>query len=124
MAKKKPSVGRPTKRTPGVVRKIEEIAALDGSVAEMALFADIHIDTIYGWMENDKEFSERIRTLRETPILKARRTIVASLGDPNNAFKYAERKLRKEFGQNVDLTTDGKEIKTNTIIVKEFHDEE
>jgi hypothetical protein len=99
-------VGRPTVMTPEVIRKIEEIAALDGTIAEMALFAGIHQDTIYAHMKADPEFSERIKTLRETPVLKARRTIVASLADPVHAFKYVERKKRKEFGANVDVQRD------------------
>ena len=72
MAKK----GRPTKMTDEVIRKIEEVAALDGSVAEMAYYADVHVDTIYAYMAENKAFSERIAKLREKPILAARQRVV------------------------------------------------
>jgi hypothetical protein len=102
--------GRPTVMTEEVLRKIEEVAALDGSVAEMAYYAGIHVDTIYAKMASDKAFSERIAALRERPVLKARQTIVKSLDDPNHAFKYLEKKRKKEFGNSLDVTTDGEKI--------------
>lgn len=97
-------VGRPTKMTEDVLRKIEEVAALDGSVAEMAHYADIHPDTIYAKMAEDKDFSERIASLRERPILKARQTVVKSLDIPQHAQWYLERKRKKEFTQRTELT--------------------
>lgn len=102
--------GRPTVMTTEVIRKIEEVAALDGSVAEMAYYAGVHVDTVYAHLKEDKEFSDRINALRERPILKARQTIVKSLEDPNHAFKYLEKKRKKEFGTNIDITSDGERI--------------
>lgn len=103
-------VGRKTVFTPEVIRKIEEVAALDGSVKEMAYYAGIHFDTIYKHFKENPEFFERIEALRERPVLKARQTIVKSLEDPVHAFKYVEKKRRKEFGNAVDITTDGEKI--------------
>lgn len=103
-------MARPTKKTEEVIRKIEEVAALDGSVEEMAYYAGVHVDSVYAWMKEDPEFSDRIKALRERPILKARQTVVKSLEDPANAFKYLERKKRKEFGNSVDVTSDGKPL--------------
>ena len=97
-------MARPTKMTDEAIRKIEEVAALDGSVGEMAYYAGVHPDTVYAWLKEDKEFSDRITALRERPVLKARQTIVKSLDDPNHAFKYVEKKRRKEFGQTLDVT--------------------
>lgn len=104
------NAGRNTKLTEEVRRKIEEAAALDASMEEIAFYAGVHRATLYQWVADDKELHDRIQELRERPILKARQTITKALDDPNHAFKYLERKKRKEFGANVDLTTDGKEL--------------
>ena len=100
-------VGRPTKFTDEVVRKIEEVAALDGSVAEMAYYADVHVDTIYAWMKENKEFSDRIAALRERPILKARQTIMKSLETPQGAQWYLARKKKLEFTERVEQDVSG-----------------
>lgn len=96
-------------------RKIEEAAALDASMEEIAFYAGIHRSTLYEWVAQDKELSNRIQELREQPILKARRTIINALNDPNYSFKYLERKRRKEFGTNIDVTTDGQPLQINVI---------
>jgi len=104
-----------TKLTPEVRSKIEEVAALDGSVREMAYYADVSHQTIYNWLDPksdffDKKLADRVEKLRERPVLKARQTIAKSLDDPQHAKWYLERKKRKEWGQNVDITSDGKEL--------------
>lgn len=88
--------GRPTERTEEVNRKIEEAAALGASIEEIAFYAGVHRATVYRWMQEDEELRDRIQELQEKPILKARQTVVQSLSDPNNAFKYLERKRKKE----------------------------
>lgn len=126
MAVKKPKKkGRKTVFTPEVIRKIEEVAALDGSVEEMAYYAGIHRDTIYRKLQSDKVFFDRIQDLRERPVLKARQTVVRALDDPNFAHKYLEKKRRKEFGNSVDLTSGGEKMKQegNIIIFKDFSDD-
>ena len=117
MADKNP-VGRPTVKTDEVIRKIEEVAALDGSVEEMAYYAGIHRDTLYAWLKDDKDLSDRIQALRERPILKARQTIAKSLDDPKHAQWYVERKRKKEFGPGLDVTSGGEKIQSNTLIVE------
>jgi len=68
-------VGRPTEKTPEVIRKIEEAAAMDCSMEEIAFFANIHRATLYRWIKEDKELKDRIDELKQTPFLKARQTI-------------------------------------------------
>lgn len=110
MAKK----GRPTVFTEEVIRKIEEVAALDGSVAEMAYYAGIHPDSIYAKMAEDDVFSDRIKSLRERPILKARQTIVKSLENPQGAQWYLSRKKKTEFSERTEVTgEDGTPLVTN-----------
>lgn len=112
-------VGRPTVMTEEVIRKIEEVAALDGSIEEMAYYAGIHRDTIYAKMKEDKEFSDRINDLRERPILKARQTIVKNLEHPESAKWYLERKKKLEFAQRSELTgKDGGAIEVNSLTDK------
>lgn len=99
-------IGRPTVMTDEVIRKIEEVAALDGSVAEMAYYAGIHPDTVYAHMKSNPEFSDRITALRNRPVLKARQTVTKALDDPTFAFKYLEKKAKKEFGNSLELSGD------------------
>lgn len=106
-------MARPTVMTDEVIRKIEEVAALDGSVAEMAYYAGIHPDTIYAHMKENKEFSDRINALRERPVLKARQTVIKSLDTPDGARWYLQRKKKLEFSDRTELTgADG-----NSLIV-------
>jgi len=130
MAKKLPgskSVGRPSKMTDEVIRKIEEVAALDGSVEEMAYYAGVHPDTIYAWLKENKVFSDRIKALRERPILKARQTIVKSLENAVTAQWYLERKKKREFAQRQEITgADGEKLfdeettKKSKSVVRQF----
>lgn len=104
MAKKRAKVGRPTVFTDEVIRKIEEVAALDGSVAEMAYYANIHPDSIYARLKENKEFSDRIQALRERPVLKARQTIIKSLDTPQGSQWYLSRKRKAEFAERIEQT--------------------
>lgn len=115
--------GRPTKFTPEVIRKIEEVAALDGSIGEMAYYAGINVQTLYSYLQDHKEFSQRIEMLRERPVLKARQTVVKALDNPDTAFKYLERKKKKEFSPRTetDITTNGDKI-TGSAEIKELSD--
>lgn len=98
MAKK----GRPTVFTPEVIGRIEEAAALDASVEEMAFYAGINRDTLYSKLQDDKDFSDRVEALRSRPIMKARKTIVDSLEDVDGAQWYLERKRKREFSTRVE----------------------
>jgi hypothetical protein len=86
----------------------------------MAYYCNVSRQTIYNWLNSDsaffdKELAEKVDKLRARPILKARQTITKSLDDPNHAFRYLERKRRKEFAPNVDLTSDGQALMVNVI---------
>lgn len=94
--------GRPTVFTEHIIGKIEEIAALDGTIEEMASFADINKNTLYSYIQDHPEFSQRIQHLREWPVLVARRSVVNSLKDPDRAFRYLERKKKDEFSQRTE----------------------
>jgi len=97
-------VGRLTKMTPEVVMKLEQAFAIDASVEEACSFADISRNTFYVWLKENPEYQDRIDELRQRPVLKARQTIVESLKDPNHAFRYVERKRKKEFGNSLEVS--------------------
>lgn len=94
-------MGRPTLMTPEVVAKLEQVFAIDGTVEEACSYAEISRNTFYDYVKKNTDFSNRIEDLRQRPILKARQTVVSSLSEPNNAFRYLEKKRRQEFGDTV-----------------------
>ena len=101
------NMARPSKMTPEVRQKIEEAAAIDASLEEIAFYAGITRDTLWRWCRADRELSDRIEALRQRPVLKARQTVIQSLDDPNNAFRYLERKRAREFGAGLKLEHTG-----------------
>lgn len=93
--------GRPTVDTPELRQKIEEVAALDASVEEIAFYAGISRETYYQLIKKDKAFSDRIAALRQRPVLKARQTVITKLGESyQNAIDYLKRKKKLEFGDS------------------------
>lgn len=105
-------VGRPTILTPEVRIKIEQAAAFDASVEEMAFYAGVSKPTLYRWLKDDEEFRDRIEELRLRPVLKARQELIDNIVGFDNALRYLERKKPKEFmptqkiehGGSVDLS--------------------
>ena len=101
--------GPPSKLTPENKTRIEQIAALDGSVLEMAYYCDVTPQTIYNWIGQDKDLFNRIERLRAKPILAARQRVIKDLNTPEGArwFLSKNRRAREDFGEHatVDLTT-------------------
>lgn len=96
--------GRPIVVTDDVLHKLEEVFALGGTDVEACFYANISPSTLYNYQKEYPEFLERKEALKEQPVLKARRTVVSSLDDPNHAFKYLEKKKKNEFGNAIDVT--------------------
>ena len=58
---------------------------------------------------------ERMDNMRSDPFLKARRTIVENLGNPQYAFEYMKRKKKDEFSERAELTgKEGKDLNPST----------
>jgi hypothetical protein len=109
--------GKFTKKDKETVRLIEEAFAMDCSKTEACLNANISRQTLYDWMKEDTGWAKRLDKLKATPFLLARKTIVKGIREnTRDAFEYMKRKNRKEFGDNVDLTSDGNELKP--VLVK------
>lgn len=104
MAKRKHPGGRPPKSTPETMKKLEEAFALDATVQEACFYAGISTVTYYDWVKQDPGLANRLDALRNKPVLKARKTVVDSLGNPDFAFKYLERKRKDEFSPRVENT--------------------
>jgi hypothetical protein len=111
-------MSRPTEKTPEIIRKIEEAAAMDCSMEEMAFFANIHRATLYRWLKEDEELSDRINELKQTPFLNARQTIIKAIKEnPQYAFEYMKRKKKNEFSERSEVTgPDGEALQP--ILVK------
>lgn len=99
----KNKVGRKTVMTEDLINKLEEVFAIGGTDAEACFYAGISHQTLYDYQNKHPEFIERKEALKEKPILKARKTVVESLENPDYAFKYLEKKRKDEFGNNASI---------------------
>ena len=123
MSETKNKVGRPTVMTPDTINKLEEIFAIGGTDKEACFYADISHQTLYDYQEEHPEFIERKESLKDLPILKARRTIVESLEKPDEAKWYLERKKKVEFSPRQEMTgADGKDLPTPILANVRYND--
>jgi hypothetical protein len=109
--------GRPTVMTEDTLQKLEMAFAIGASDIEACVYADIVPSTLYNYQNDNPEFLERKRMLKDRPLLKARQTVVDNLNDPRHAEWYLERKLKNEFSQRTESVT--AEVTIDDII-KEF----
>ena len=116
--------GRPTKLNDLVIKKLEEAFSIGASIPEACFYADISVVTYYNWKKENEELFNRFDELKQKPIFKARAEVVKGLeNNPEFALKYLAKKKRDEFGEKLDITTDGKAI-SNTINLGVFTLEE
>jgi hypothetical protein len=96
------NVGRKRKVTKEVLSKLEEAATIDATVLEMCFHANISERTYYRYCDKNPEFRQRILELRQSPIYKARKTVVAGLESNSSfAFSYLKHKRPDEFREKV-----------------------
>lgn len=108
-------VTNPTSLDEITVKKLEEAFAMDCSVSQACLLANISRGTYYNWVESFPAMKERFEQLRETLILKARTTIRNNIDIPEHAKWYLERKAKKEFAQRSEVTgSEGGPVQTIT----------
>jgi predicted DNA-binding protein YlxM (UPF0122 family) len=101
----------PSKLTDENRVKLMEAASLDASVEEMAYLCNVTKQTVYNWFKEDQALFDEIERLRAKPVLLARKTVFEKLPDSYaNAMDFLKRKKRAEFGDNVDMTSDGEKI--------------
>jgi len=92
---------------PETVKKLEQAFALDCSIPEACLYADICKQTYYNLLKDRPDLIDRFEALRNKPVLLARQELIKWLKDnPELALKYLERKRKDEFSTKTE--TDNK----------------
>jgi len=111
-------VGRPIAMTEETLQKLREGFLMGYSDEEACLYAEISPATLYNYQKDNPEYIEQKEQWKTNPILKAKKVIDEALDkkDRDTARWYLERKKKKEFGNNLDLTSDGKEL--TQVLVK------
>ncbi len=121
--KKDGKMARPTKMTPEVIAALRQAYLVGATNEEASHYADIAPSTLYLYIEKNPEFSEQISAWKSEPILKAKQMAVRGIDkDIKAAHWYLERRAKKDYGANVDLTTDGEKLQP--ILVKFIGDDE
>lgn len=104
-------MARPTKMTPEVLDKLRQAYLIGATNAEACGYAEIGERTLYDYLEQNPEFSQKIDNWKNEPILKAKTTVVKNLDDTKNAQWYLERKKKDEFAVRQEHTgADGNAI--------------
>jgi hypothetical protein len=113
--------GKYTKFTESTIKLLEEAFAMDCPIVEAVLHANISVQTYYNWIKDNPNLEKRFEELRNRPYLIARQTINKAIKEnPQYAFEYMKRKKKKEFGDNVDVTTQGEALQP--VLVKFIDD--
>lgn len=103
--RKRNPVGRPSVMTDQVLAKLEHAYAIGCTDTEACSYANISKSALYRFLNDHPDVKERYIALKETPVLKARETVVRSIenGDDVSARWLLERKRRDEFGNKADV---------------------
>jgi hypothetical protein len=100
--------GRPTKLTKETIAKLEQAFAYGCSDLEACLYADISHTALYNYQNKNPEFVERKERLKETPVLKARESVIRShKTDPRLAWEYLKHRKSNEFSTSSSLKHEG-----------------
>lgn len=109
----KREVGRPTVMTEAILDKLELLFSL-GATDEMACsIANIHPATLYNYQQDNPEFVERKKSLKDMVTWQAKANIANKInkGDITQSNWWLERKAKDEFSTrsehinaNVDVT--------------------
>jgi hypothetical protein len=103
-------IGRPTKMTPEVIEALRQAFLIGATNEEAYRFAGVSHETFYNYIEKHPEFREDMETWKQAPILKAKKTVANDLSMVKTAQWYLERRAKKDYGANVDLTSDGDKL--------------
>ena len=106
----KSNAGRPTVMTNDVIRKLEDAFMWGCTDLEACCYADISKTSLYEYCQKNELFAERKETLKNQPIMKARRIIDNALND--NDLNTANRVVDRKDGQKIkqDVTSGGQQI--------------
>ncbi len=116
-------MGRPSKMTDLVVKKLEEAFALGCTDLEACFYADITKQTLYTYQQTHSEFLDRKELLKQRPVLEARQSVIKHLKDNGAlALRYLERKQSSEFSTKPHESVDVE--KENLKKLRELSDDE
>lgn len=111
--------GRPTKKDPDVVNKLESIFKIDWTVWEACSYAGISRETYYNREKADKKFFDRMTAAKNYPFILARKTLMKGMQEWDNrsAIEYLKRRDRRY--------RDKQEVTVEEIVsIDDLYDEE
>lgn len=108
-------VGRPTKMTPEVLRKLEEAFKMGCTDMEACLHAGISHAPLYDLQAKDQGFAEKKEMWKQWPVLRARTKVMRGIEDDEKlAWDFLKHKKSDEFKTKSDIVADV----TTTITIK------
>ena len=93
--------GRPTVMTDTCVAKLEEAFLHGCNNVEACLYAGIERTSLYRYIEKHPEFSNRIETLKQSPVMRAR--IILSEALDAKCLATANRVIDRKEGSTVTV---------------------
>lgn len=111
MAKKKDLWGRPTKKTPEVVKKLCDAFKIDATVEEACWYAGISKVIFYKWYKEDEKFFNEIQAAKTFPFIVARKKLMRSIDSDNEAVAQRGaieflRRRDKRYSDKIEGTID------------------
>lgn len=101
--------GRKSILTPEMRRKIEEAAIFDLNYTQIAVYCGIDRTSLYNWKEKYPKFFHKIDLLRESPLIRAKKTLYAGVEvDPDLALKLLQNKDRDNYSTKQEQKHTGK----------------
>lgn len=98
---KQNKVGRPTKLSTNVVRKLTEALKLAMPVVKACEYAGISTSTYYEYCRNNKDFSYKMKQAEYYATNIARKTVIEQMKtDGRLALDFLKRKVKDEFSDN------------------------
>lgn len=103
-------VGRPTKLTMPIVKKLEEAFHNDLTIEEACMYAGITRQTYYNWLDENQLFFDKMTEARSGLAIKAKSNVATAIrqGDSQLSFRWLERrdpafKPKAEVDNNLGL---------------------
>ncbi len=110
----KNAIGRPTVMTEETVNKLEQGFTMGFSDEEACIYANVSKQTLYDYCKRNLGYTDRKEGLKNHTKLLAKTNIYNAIKEDKkieDSKWYLERKAKKEFGNNLDLSTLGESIK-------------
>lgn len=84
--------GRPTIMDATMLQKLEDAFTNAFSDEQACAYANISPSTLYNYQRENPEFVKRKEALKLRPDIKAKQTVVGSLGNTGDAWRWLERR--------------------------------